>query len=230
MYGTAVHLFLVLSDEVLSFTFYSTVAWLFIFSAPFAWLPVKWCLNLIWGWMIQGYRDGLPKIYGFAANPPTFHYTWYDEIVYCIVVGLFAFATAFCVPCADAFDYDPPLGKSDLSTGKWCLSFWLFYIFANPICFIPCLIARWICKISDINAFYNIFSALIASCVFIPACLLSIYIMYRVIVQVKSFIFQRVACLMLSIPMLIFIGYAKMTFLFGWAGFPRYLMWLMFEK
>ena len=35
---------------------------------------------------------------------------------------------------------------------------------------------------------------------------------------------------MLCMPILILIGIVKMTFLFGWAGFPRFLMWVIFHK
>ena len=155
---------------------------------------------------------------------------WYDEIIYCLVVGGAAWATVLWGPSKNDFDEAPPLGKGDKRATKWCLIFWGSYVFANPICFIPCFIVTWFVAISEKNAFYNTFTAIIASCTFIPACFLSLIIMYRVIVQVKSFVFQRIACTMLCMPILILIGIVKMTFLFGWAGFPRFLMWVIFHK
>lgn len=192
-----------------------------------AWLPVKWILNLIWAWMIQGYRPGRPAIYGFADSLPTFDYAWYDWIVYCLVGVFFAVFSIISVDRDDSF-YDHPLGDEDLCIGKYCLRLWICYIFANPICFIPFMIVSWIIKFSDKNAAFHCFSAIFASYVFIQACLLSLYLMYRVIVQAESFLFKRIACAMLCIPALVFIGYVKMIFIFGWAGFPYYLMWLLF--
>lgn len=204
---------------------------LFVLFEPFAWVPVKWLLNFIWEWLIQGYRSTERlEIYGLVANPPILHYAWYDEIIYCLVVGFVAWATVLLGPSKNDFDEAPPLGKGDKRATKWCLIFWGSYVFANPICFIPCFIVTWFVAISDKNAFYNTFTAIIASCAFIPACVLSLIIMYRVIVQVKSFVFQRIACTMLCMPILILIGIVKMTFLFGWAGFPRFLMWVIFHK
>ena len=211
----------------LHLTFYSTVVWLFIFSASFIWGPVKWILNFIWGFLIKGYSSNRPRIYGFAESLPTFDYAWYDWIVYCLIIVFFAYFSINSIGRNDSFDAHP-LGDEDRCIGKACLRLWICYIFANPICFIPFMIVSWIIEFSDKNAAFHYFTAIFASCFFIPACLLSLYLIYRVIVQAESFIFKRIACAMLSIPALVFIGYIKMVFLFGWAGFPYYLMWLLF--
>ena len=213
--------------------FFFDIARLFVLVASCAWFPVKWCLDFIWDWMIQGYVSGRPEIYGYSATPPTFHYAWYDVITYLVIVFFFAWAAVNVIPNKVILKLkysSSSLDKEDYSVFRGCIILWCCYIFANPICYIPCLIAFSIVSVDDRNALYNRLTAAFASVTFVPACLLSLATMSRLIELVKSFIFQRIAVTMLCIPTLFFIGFAKMTFLFGWAGFPRYLMWLIFQK
>ena len=200
---------------------------LFVLSLSFAWIPVKKILSLIWEWLLQGYSSDRPPIYGFGADPPTCHFAWYDWIVYVLVAVFFAFLSIILNQRDESLN-DQPLNRNDWKLCKKCLILWLCYIFANPICFLPCLIFIWFFSISSRHSFFSIMTAIFASIVFVFASLLSLYIMYRVIVQEKLFLIRRIGCALLCIPMLVFIGYAKMTFLFGWAGFPYYLMWLLF--
>ncbi len=200
---------------------------LFILSISFAWFPAKLILKFVWEWLIKDYRNYQPKIYGFATEPPIFYYAWCDWIVYCIVVGFFAFFSIACAQRNESWN-DHPLDDDDLRLCKRCLKLWGCYVFANPLCFLPFLIISWIIKFGDKAAAFHNVTAFFSSCIFVPACLLSLYMIYRVIVQENSFILRRIACAMLCVPTLVFIGYVKMVFLLGWAGFPYYLMWLLF--
>ena len=199
----------------------------FFLSLAIAWLPAKWILSLIWGWLIRSYRNGHTEIYGLAAELPTFRYAWYDWIVYFFVAGFFA-ETACNLSGDD--DENPPIGDDDLSLGGKCAALWGCFIFANPLCFLPTLLILCFITVSNKDIFYNNLTAAIASCAYVSAGILSLYLLYRLIVQAESLIVRKIACAMLSIPALVFIGFAKMAFLFGWAGFPRYLMWVMFRK